>query len=86
MRRRTGEARFGIGSAELPREEPEEHRDERERESLRDALQPGHAYGATMKTGVPVVTRLYSHSASAICIRMHPWETEYPIDAASGVP
>ncbi len=39
-----------------------------------------------MKTVVPTVTRLKSHSASEIRIRMQPWDAEYPIDAASGVP
>src|SRR5829696_5882110 len=39
-----------------------------------------------MKTVVPTVTRLKSHSASEMAIRMHPWESEYPRDAASGVP
>src|SRR5918995_7161179 len=39
-----------------------------------------------MNTGVPTLTRSNSHSASGICIRMQPCETEYPSEAASGVP
>jgi hypothetical protein len=34
------------------------------------------AQALTMKTGVPDVTLLKSHSASEMCIRMHPCEAE----------
>ena len=51
----------------------------------------GHAasectYALTMKTVEPTSTRSKSHSASGMRIRMQPWEAEYPIEAASGVP
>jgi len=39
-----------------------------------------------MKTCVPTSTWSNSHSASGLRMRMQPWEAEYPIDAASGVP
>ena len=39
-----------------------------------------------MTTGVPSCTWWKSHSASGMCMRMHPCEAEYPIDASSGVP
>ena len=31
-----------------------------------------------MKTGVPILTRLYSHSAAGTCIRMQPCDSEWP--------
>src|SRR6478735_3291695 len=39
-----------------------------------------------MKTGVPIRTRLNSHSADGICIRMQPCDSEWPIDQGSEVP
>ena len=39
-----------------------------------------------MNTGVPICTRLNSHSADGICIRMQPCDSEWPIDHGSEVP
>ena len=39
-----------------------------------------------MNTGVPIRTRLNSHSADGICIRMQPCDSEWPIDHGSEVP
>src|SRR5215510_8383379 len=39
-----------------------------------------------MKTGVPIRTWLYSHSADGTCIRMQPCDSEWPIDHGSSVP
>ncbi len=39
-----------------------------------------------MKTGVPTLTRAYSHSASGTCMRMQPCDSECPIDQGSEVP
>ena len=39
-----------------------------------------------MITGVPIFTCSKSHSADGIAMRMHPWDAEYPREAASGVP
>src|SRR5438034_2886555 len=41
-----------------------------------EALWPGSRYATTIKTGVPILTWLKSHSASLTCMRMQPWETE----------
>ena len=63
---------------ELPDEQREQQDDEPDRQCLRAELQPccGHLTAATMKTGVPTVTWLKSHSASGMCIRMQPCEAE----------
>src|SRR5581483_5460395 len=39
-----------------------------------------------MYTGVPTSTWSNSHSASGMYMRMQPCESEYPIEAESGVP
>src|SRR6478736_10526671 len=39
-----------------------------------------------MNTGVPICTRVNSHSADGICIRMQPCDSEWPIDHGSLVP
>ena len=39
-----------------------------------------------MTTGVPTATRWKSHSASGTCMRMHPCESEYPIEVSASVP
>ena len=63
----------------LPDEQREEREHERHGECLGAELQPrGHRdpYADTMKTVVPILTRLKSHSASEMCIRMQPCEAE----------
>jgi len=52
--------------------------DEPDGQNLRAELQAsGHrTYAETMKTVVPIVTWLNSHSASEMCIRMQPCEAE----------
>src|SRR2546423_14836911 len=39
-----------------------------------------------MNTGVPIRTRVNSHSADDTCIRMQPCDSECPIDHGSSVP
>src|SRR5204863_8847595 len=60
---------------QLPDQQREQAKHERDRKSLRAQLDPcGHA--ETMKTVVPMRTWTKSHSASEMCIRMHPCEAE----------
>ena len=62
-----------------PDEQREQRQDAGDRNRLRAELErPTHSvpYADTMNTGVPMSTRLNSHSASATCMRMQPWETE----------
>ena len=71
---------------DLPDEQSEQRGDERNRQRLRTQTEQPHrsvtvdaaasGYAATMNTGVPMSTRLNSHSASLTCMRMHPCETE----------
>ena len=59
---------------------PDQQREKAEDESEREALrgEPGRTrhQAATMNTVVPTSTWLNSHSASGMCIRMQPCETE----------
>ena len=79
--------KFGAGFAdcgllaaalgELPDEQREQQGHEPDRQCLRAELQPcAHLTAETMKTGVPTVTWLKSHSASGMCMRMQPCEAE----------
>ena len=75
LRELGGDASTGVVRP-LPDQQKQQARDAGECEPLQcQADRPG-AHAATMKTVVPIWTRLKSHSASGIRIRMQPWEAE----------
>ena len=59
-----------------PDEQGEEPENESESEALRCEPYRARHQAETMNTVVPTSTWLNSHSASEMCIRMQPWDTE----------